>query len=48
MRILVASPGQLLEHLQKGNLSLERCNALVMYEVDILLGQSMGVEAVGR
>lgn len=46
--MLVATPGRLLEHLQKGNLSLERCNALVMDEVDILLGKSRGVDTVSR
>ena len=46
--LLVATPGRLVEHLQEGHLSLDRCRALVLDEVDVLLGAggeggSMGV-----
>ncbi|KAF6257544.1 P-loop containing nucleoside triphosphate hydrolase protein [Scenedesmus sp. NREL 46B-D3] len=36
--VLVATPGRLLSHLEKGSLSLQHTAALVMDEVDVLAG----------
>jgi hypothetical protein len=37
--VLVATPGRLLSHLEKGSLSLQHTAALVMDEVDVLAGE---------
>jgi superfamily II DNA/RNA helicase len=37
--VLVATPGRLLSHLEKGSLSLQATSALVMDEVDVLAGE---------
>jgi hypothetical protein len=36
--VLVATPGRLLSHLEKGSLKLQHTAALVMDEVDVLAG----------
>ncbi|KAK9811880.1 hypothetical protein WJX72_011720 [[Myrmecia] bisecta] len=38
--LVVATPGRLIEHLKEGNLALDLCKAIVMDEVDILLGDT--------
>ncbi len=37
--LLIATPGRLQEQLKAGHLSLEGCKALVLDEVDVLLGE---------
>jgi superfamily II DNA/RNA helicase len=37
--VLVATPGRLLSHLEKGSLNLQHTAALVMDEVDVLAGE---------
>lgn len=37
--VLVATPGRLLSHLDKGSLCLQHTDALVMDEVDVLAGK---------
>ena len=38
--LVVATPGRLVEHLEAGNLNLSACKAVVLDEVDVLLGWS--------
>lgn len=37
--VLVATPGRLLAHLEKGSLQLDETLAVVLDEIDILAGQ---------
>jgi superfamily II DNA/RNA helicase len=37
--VVVATPGRLLEHLRAHNLDLAKCQAVVLDEVDVLLGR---------
>ena len=36
--LVVATPGRLVEHLEAGNLDLSACKAVILDEVDVLLG----------
>lgn len=38
--MVVATPGRLAEHIKAGNLRLEQCRAVVLDEVDVLLGDT--------
>jgi ATP-dependent RNA helicase DDX18/HAS1 len=38
--VVVATPGRLGEHIKAGNLRLDQCRAIVLDEVDILLGDT--------
>ncbi len=42
MDIVVASPGRLLQHKEKGNLFLSQVNYIVIDEVDTMLTQGFG------
>lgn len=37
---MVATPGRLGEHIKAGNLRLDQCRAVVLDEVDVLLGDT--------
>jgi superfamily II DNA/RNA helicase len=37
--LLVATPGRVLSHLGAGTLELKGCSAIVLDEVDVLLGE---------
>ncbi len=38
--VVVATPGRLAEHVKAGNLRLDQTRAIVLDEVDVLLGDS--------
>ena len=38
--MVVATPGRLGEHIKAGNLRLDQCRAVVLDEVDVLLGDT--------
>lgn len=38
--VVVATPGRLGEHIKAGNLRLNQCRAVVLDEVDVLLGDT--------
>lgn len=38
--LVVATPNRLLRHMDVGNIQLDRCKAVVLDEVDILLGEA--------
>ena len=40
MDCVVATPGRLAEHLKAGTLSLDACDATILDEVDVLLGDA--------
>ena len=44
--MLIATPGRLAEHIRAGNVELDGCMAMVLDEVDILLGEKRCQEVV--
>ncbi len=45
MDLVVATPGRLGEHIKAGTLKLHQCQAIVMDEADVLLGDAYAFSA---